>query len=228
MQLPNPICYIQLESKHMHIKECSMELYVFLPSCSKSISRPFLRRTFDSQNSALFSWGEGGGPCSIPPRQWPIANARDRSRSSNQTHVFSSSCCCFLRNVFSSLISAKEIFTERNLYYPFMKVYTGHITLISHTGRSQFHWPMQGFWAWIPSSCSSRSPVSGSNPVKLFSGSNKANKWLRKGWTVPSGSNSREYIIWHSILPATELYNTTVTREREVSEWQKLQKETIH
>lgn len=83
--------------------------YVFLPSCSKSISRPFLRRTFDSQNSDVFSWSEGGGPCSIPPRQRPTANATERSRSSSQTHLHSSSCCSCPRHVLSSHLSVREI-----------------------------------------------------------------------------------------------------------------------
>ena len=91
-----------------HMTDKSVQ-YVLLPSWSKSISRPFLRRTFDSQNSDVFSWSEGGGPCSIPPRQRPTANATERSRSSSQTHLHSSSCCSCPRHVLSSLLSVREI-----------------------------------------------------------------------------------------------------------------------
>ncbi|TNN85312.1 hypothetical protein EYF80_004334 [Liparis tanakae] len=56
------------------------------------------------------------------------------------------------------------------------------------------------------------SPVSGSKRLKPLSCSNRARRWLRRGCTVPRGSSSREYITWHSRLPATELYNTAETR----------------
>lgn len=59
-----------------------------LPSCSKSISSPFLKSGLHSQNSAVFSWMEGADPCSIPPRQRPMARATDLSRS--RSHAQSS------------------------------------------------------------------------------------------------------------------------------------------
>lgn len=82
-----------------------------LPSSSKSISRPFLRRTLESQYSDVFSCSEAAGPCSIPPRQRPAANATDRSKSSDHAHMHSFSCgccCCCPELVFSSFLSATK------------------------------------------------------------------------------------------------------------------------
>lgn len=79
------------------------------------------------------------------------------------------------------------------------------------------YWPELGVWSFSPSSFSSRKAVSGSNLLKSFRCSNKASRWLRRGWTVLRGSRSKEYITWHSRLPATELYNTTGTMREKMT-----------
>lgn len=131
----NSIIYKKLKD----LKTSSPTKDVDLPSCSKFISRPFLKRIFDSQNSDVFSWNEMSGPCNMPPRQRPTAKASERSRSSNQTHVFSS--CCSPCPLLSSTVSAKTITCDYDISPYLMKAYTLFRTnqLVTQVDRNYAH-----------------------------------------------------------------------------------------
>lgn len=113
IKLPLKMCQYHLAMRHNSLlgkQQRHRGISVFLPSCSKSISSPFRRSTLESQYSDVFSCSEAAGPCSIPPRQRPAANATDRSKSSDHAHMHSSPhcCCCCPEPVFSSLLSAAK------------------------------------------------------------------------------------------------------------------------
>ncbi len=90
-----------------------------LPSCSKSISSPFLRSGLHSQNSAVFSWMEGGGPWSIPPRHRPMARATDLSRSSS--HAQSSDSGTVIGSEVSDASAIGSTFTFSHLAEAFIQ-----------------------------------------------------------------------------------------------------------